>query len=383
MAKPRPSPPTTAVPQSGPMTSRPRSRAACLSATSCSTGTWSLKTITSQPASRASIASTNALGPGHRDQHASPGARRARSRWCGARPSVHRRRRTSAPAGASDRSTAASAAARSPSSASRSATTMSLGEAAAGTSKPSPVITSRLSGVAIATWAVDDARHGLDVAADLQQRHRVGVRRAQLDVVLRGGAHAASRSWSRASGPPSVEPGAGGGADGVEGAGRRRARRRCRARAPRRRTGGAPRRAGRSRAASRRAGWSGRGRRATTASTSGVATRAARCIASQPASTSSPSGVSPSPRPSRRAARSRRRGRRRGAGTTNPATVAGGVASTVTGSVLWVAPSPRGGTYAPTSRPIDSGRRRRGASHHQGTPRRRPCATNAGSSGCR
>ena len=41
---------------------------------------------------------------------------------------------------------------------------------------------------------------------------------------------------------------------------------------------------------------------ATTSSTSGVATRAARCIASQPASTSSPSGVSPSPRPSSRAA---------------------------------------------------------------------------------
>ncbi len=64
LAKPRPRPSTTAVPQSGPITSSPRASAAVLSATSCSTGTLSLKSITSWPASSASIASTVALAPG-------------------------------------------------------------------------------------------------------------------------------------------------------------------------------------------------------------------------------------------------------------------------------------------------------------------------------
>ena len=43
-------------------------RRSVLRATSCSTGTLSLKTITSLPASRASIASTAALGAGHGHQ---------------------------------------------------------------------------------------------------------------------------------------------------------------------------------------------------------------------------------------------------------------------------------------------------------------------------
>ncbi len=45
-------------------TSRPRSAATSLSRISCSTGTLSEKIITSQPASRASIASVNACCPG-------------------------------------------------------------------------------------------------------------------------------------------------------------------------------------------------------------------------------------------------------------------------------------------------------------------------------
>ena len=61
---PRPTPPITAVPQSGPRTSSPRSAATSFSRTSCSTGTLSEKTITSHPASRASIASVNACRPG-------------------------------------------------------------------------------------------------------------------------------------------------------------------------------------------------------------------------------------------------------------------------------------------------------------------------------
>src|SRR5262249_21070852 len=63
-AKPRPTPPTTAVPQSGPITSRPRSAAMSLSVISCSTGMLSEKIMTSQPASSASIASANAYRPG-------------------------------------------------------------------------------------------------------------------------------------------------------------------------------------------------------------------------------------------------------------------------------------------------------------------------------
>ena len=49
--------------------------------------------------------------------------------------------------------------------------------------------------------------------------------------------------------------------------------------------------------------WCGAACARTAASTSGVGTPAARCMASQPQSTSSPSGVRPSPRPTRRAGR--------------------------------------------------------------------------------
>src|ERR671910_140487 len=58
LAKPRPTPPRRAVPQSGPMTRRPSAAASRLRATSASTSTPSLKTITCRPARRAASAST-------------------------------------------------------------------------------------------------------------------------------------------------------------------------------------------------------------------------------------------------------------------------------------------------------------------------------------
>ena len=152
LAKPRPRPPTTAVPQSGPITSRPRSAAVRLSASSCSSGTLSLKTITSRPASRASIASTSALAPGT-ETSAIPSLlpRRAVAVVRGGASSlgpVSRR-----PAAARASSTPASARSRAAPSSSRRATTMALGSTSAGTSKPIWVSTSMLSGVAIATCA--------------------------------------------------------------------------------------------------------------------------------------------------------------------------------------------------------------------------------------
>ena len=58
------------------MTSNPRSAATRLRATSCSTGTLSLKSITSAPASSASIASTAALAPGVETRTSAPGSER-------------------------------------------------------------------------------------------------------------------------------------------------------------------------------------------------------------------------------------------------------------------------------------------------------------------
>ena len=122
-----------------------------LSATSSATGTLSLKTITSWPASRASIASTVALAPGTETSTTAPGppCRRAapvvRGGACVVSPDEGR-------VGTRAASTAASAVARSASSSSRSATTMSLGEEG-GTSKPMPMSTSRLRPVAMATCA--------------------------------------------------------------------------------------------------------------------------------------------------------------------------------------------------------------------------------------
>ena len=64
LAKPSATPPTTAVPQSGPISSTSAAAAASLSAISSSTGTLSEKSITDSPAWTASRASTTALRPG-------------------------------------------------------------------------------------------------------------------------------------------------------------------------------------------------------------------------------------------------------------------------------------------------------------------------------
>ena len=64
LAKPRATPPTTAVPQSGPMTRTSLAAAASFSRISSSTGTLSEKSITETPRWMASNASTVACWPG-------------------------------------------------------------------------------------------------------------------------------------------------------------------------------------------------------------------------------------------------------------------------------------------------------------------------------
>ncbi|MEJ7689125.1 MAG: hypothetical protein WKF76_01110 [Nocardioidaceae bacterium] len=88
LAKPSPTPPTTAVPQSGPITSSPLSAAISFSATSCSTATLSLKTITSSPAPSASAASIAATAPGVLMSASRAGDRRAAARMVGGGTSV-------------------------------------------------------------------------------------------------------------------------------------------------------------------------------------------------------------------------------------------------------------------------------------------------------
>ena len=60
LANPSGTPPTIAVPQSGPMTMRPRSCASRLSSTSCSSATLSLKTKAFSPSRSALSASAAA-----------------------------------------------------------------------------------------------------------------------------------------------------------------------------------------------------------------------------------------------------------------------------------------------------------------------------------
>ncbi len=158
LAKPSPTPPTTAVPQSGPITSRPRAAASSLSRTSCSTGTLSLNTSTDSPAPSASIASVNACGPGTETRaRSAPPVRRAAERTvrgAGSLPPSPSPPDPPADAAASACSIAATARSTASSSAARTATTRSLGPASGG-SKPMPRSRSRLSSVPIATWAAD------------------------------------------------------------------------------------------------------------------------------------------------------------------------------------------------------------------------------------
>ena len=159
LANPSPTPPTTAVPQSGPITSRPRRAASSLSRTSASTGTLSLKTSTDRPAPRASIVSVKACGPGTetRARSAPPVRRAADATVRGAGSPPPRPAPPAAPAelAASAASRAARAAATVSGSAARSATTRSLGPVPAGGAKPAPRIRSRLSSVPIATCAAE------------------------------------------------------------------------------------------------------------------------------------------------------------------------------------------------------------------------------------
>ena len=159
LAKPSPTPPTTAVPQSGPITSRPRAAASSLSRTSASTGTLSLKTSTDRPAPSASIASVKACGPGTetRARSAPPVRRAADATVRGAGPSPPSPSPPVEPAEAAARACSSAARARSAASpsAARTATTRSFGPASAGAAKPMPRSRSRLSSVPIATWAAD------------------------------------------------------------------------------------------------------------------------------------------------------------------------------------------------------------------------------------
>ena len=190
-ANPRATPPTCAVPQSGPMTSTSAAAAASLSRTSSSTDTLSENSITDIPDAMASKASVTACCPGT-EMRASVAPSRA-----AADPSVRGATASSPPPESvvARRAARASATAARPGSTAsavsvRSATTRSLGPASSGTSKPMPRSTSTLSSVAIATWAADDARRGGDGAGDLHEAHRVVVgTSAQLDV----GGHAALR----------------------------------------------------------------------------------------------------------------------------------------------------------------------------------------------
>ena len=300
-------------------------------------------------------------GAGHRDQREArraPGA--GRSRWCAAAPPR---------SGPSSRRSASRSARvdRRPGRASSGAVVVEpqRDDHVVGRRRrrdrrsPSRSSTSTLSGVAIATWAAStpvDALHG---AAHLQQRHRVGVRAGpQLDVAcvmrrLMRRLRSCGRARSEREPGAVQQPGAGGVADRGEGRGARRARRGCRARRGTPRTRAAPRRAARSRAASPTAAWCGRRRARTAASTAAVATPAARCTASQPHSTSSPSGVSPSPRPTSRATASGR-GRPAARRATSSTTAAGGM-TTSRPSRRCGAREVERGTRTSTTRPTGSG----------------------------
>ena len=156
LANPRATPPTWAVPQSGPMTSTSASAAASLRRTSSSTETLSENSITLRPEAMASKVSATACWPGT-EMTARVAPERA-----AAEPRVRGATSSSPPpppespvprSAASASVTAASPASRPSRSSARMATTRSLGPASSGTSKPMLRSTSTFSSVAIATWA--------------------------------------------------------------------------------------------------------------------------------------------------------------------------------------------------------------------------------------
>ena len=79
LAKPRPTPASTAVPAPGPITSRPRLLARRFNSTSSASGTLSLNRSTCRPADRAECAAIAAYGPGYR-YHRHVGVRQPRRR---------------------------------------------------------------------------------------------------------------------------------------------------------------------------------------------------------------------------------------------------------------------------------------------------------------
>ena len=138
LAKPRPTPPTTAVPQSGPITSRPRARGPSLSRDLL----LDRHVVAEHEHREAGLEGVHRLGervrPGHRDEGevGAAGAAGRRRRRCAAR-ARHRRGSPEPPdplARAS--SIAATALATASSSAARTATTRSLGPAVGGWRTP-------------------------------------------------------------------------------------------------------------------------------------------------------------------------------------------------------------------------------------------------------
>ena len=199
LAKPRPRPPTTAVPQSGPITRRPRSCAVRLSTSSCSSGTLSLKTITSLPESSASIASTKALAPGTETRTRAVAGTTQRTGRCPGR--CHLARTVIAPVRVEQRPVdAGERLVEGRCSASRSATTRSLVVASARDREAHLRQHLDVQAGRHRHLGREHAVEVLDGAADLEQGHRVGVRPGtQLDVQEPVAAHAGSPTDAHSS----------------------------------------------------------------------------------------------------------------------------------------------------------------------------------------
>ena len=192
LAKPRATPPTWAVPQSGPMTSTSAAAAASLSRTSSSTETLSENSITLSPDAMASKASVTACWPGtEMTARVAPERAAAEPRVRGATSSSPPLPESPVPRSAVRASVTAASPASSPSASSaRIATTRSFG----------PGLVGHVEAHAAQHVDVElgrhrhlgrgDARGARDGAGDLHQAHRVVVgTSAQLDV----GRHAALR----------------------------------------------------------------------------------------------------------------------------------------------------------------------------------------------
>ena len=303
LAKPRPRPPTTAVPQSGPITSRSRSLGGPLEHELL----LERHVVAEDHHVVAGVECVHRLDEraGARDRDERPGRRghgAAHWPWSWAAPprSVRRRagsrraapgRRRRAPRPASrDRPVAARPRGRwwsprpGPRSPSRSSTSMFRPVAIAtwAASTPSRSCTARLTWSRVTESAYAPGRSSTcRNPSPLMRAHRP-TRTARLPPSGRPRAARSRSSARRRAGPSRLRP-----------------VRAFRARRRTPRTAAAPRRAARSRAALRTARWCRCIRMRTASSTTGVGTPAARCMASQPQSTSSPRGVRPSPAPTR------------------------------------------------------------------------------------